>query len=78
MKITKRQLKRIIAEEKARLQEQATLPWAVTRDIDDAFYDLGRNLQSILGAVTDLGADDPAAREYIKRKIDEMIRDYGF
>ena len=78
MKITKRQLKRIIAEEKARLQEQATLSFSVTRNIDDAFYDLGRNLQSILGAVADLDADDPAAREYIKRKIDEMIRDYGF
>lgn len=77
MKITKRQLRLIIKEEKARLQEQAALSFSVTRNIDDAFYDLGRNLQSILGAER-ISADDPAAREYIKRKIDEMIRDYGF
>lgn len=77
MKITKRQLRRIIKEEKAKLQEQAPLPFSVTRNIDDAFYDLQRNLGSIFGAAG-VDRNDPEAREYIKRKIDEMIRDGGF
>ena len=77
MKVTKRQLKRIIKEEKARLMAETAPPFQVTRNIDDAFYDLRRNLESILGAAR-IDRDDPGAREYIKRKIDEMMRDYGF
>ena len=77
MKITKRQLTRIIKEEKAKLLEEAALSYRVTSNIDDAFYDLSRNLQSILGAER-ISHDDPAVREYIKRKVDEMIRDHGF
>ena len=77
MKITKRQLRRIIKEEKAKLLEQSALPFSVTRNIDDAFYDLNRNLQSILG-MERIDPQDPAALAYIKQKIDEMIRDHGF
>ena len=80
MKITRRQLRQIIEERVGSgqsMSESALPPYRVTRNIDDAFYDLQRNLGSILGAAG-IDREDPGAREYIKRKIDEMIRDYGF
>ena len=63
MKITRRQLKQIIQE--------ASFSRESARDIDDAFYDLR-------GRLRDHDDSDAALREYIKRKLDELIRDLGF
>jgi len=57
MKITKRQLRRIIKEEKARLlKEQAPNP-------DDAMYAANTAGGSLFDALEDLGADAQTARE---------------
>ena len=76
MKITKRQLRRIIKEEKARLLKEGPLSMQATSNIDDVFYDLERNLSAALG---EAGAspNDPAVLDYIMMKMEKLKRSYG-
>ena len=76
MKITKRQLKRIIKEEKAKLLKEESLSMRATSNIDDVFYDLQRNLSAALG---EAGAspNDPAVLDYIMMKMEQMKRSFG-
>jgi len=82
MKITKRQLKRIIKEEKAKLLKEARDPKPVdpqlVSNMDDAFYDFKRNLEGALGAVDRKWWENPAVFELIKEKMDELLGEYRF
>ena len=82
MKITKRQLKRIIQEEKAKLVKEGMTPRPVdpqlVRNMDDAFYDFKRNLEGALGAVDSRWWENPAVFELIKEKMDDLLGEYRF
>tara|TARA_E500000331_G_scaffold356916_1_gene416758 strand:+ start:2929 stop:3177 length:249 start_codon:yes stop_codon:yes gene_type:complete len=82
MKITKRQLKRIIKEEKAKLLKEAMdskpVDPQLASNMDDAFYDFKRNLEGALGAVDRKWWENPAVLELIKEKMDKLIGEYRF
>ena len=82
MKITKRQLKRIIKEEKAKLLEEGMDSKPLSRQLrsnmDDAFYDFKRNLEGALGAADSRWWENPAVLELIKEKMDELLGEYRF
>ena len=82
MKITKRQLKRIIKEEKAKLLKEGMNSKPVNprlvSNMDDAFYDFKRNLEGALGAVDSRWWENPAVLELIKEKMDELLGEYRF
>ena len=82
MKITKKQLKRIIKEEKAKLLEEGMDPKPVSsqlrRNMDDAFYDFKRNLEGALGAADSRWYENPAVFALIKEKMDDLLGEYRF
>jgi len=82
MKITKRQLKRIIKEEKAKLLKEGMDSKPVNprlvSNMDDAFYDFKRNLEGALGAADSKWWENPAVLELIKEKMDELLGEYRF
>ena len=82
MKITKRQLRRIIKEEKAKLLEEGMDPKPVSsqlrRNMDDAFYDFKRNLEGALGAADSRWYENPAVFALIKEKMDDLLGEYRF
>ncbi len=82
MKITKKQLKRIIKEEKAKLLEEGMDPKPISRQLrsnmDDAFYDFKRNLEGALGAADSRWYENPAVFALIKEKMDELLGEYRF
>lgn len=82
MKITKRQLKRIIKEERAKLLKEGPDPKPVSsqlrRNMDDAFYDFQRNLEGALGAADSRWYENPAVLMLIKEKMDELLGQYRF
>ena len=82
MKITKRQLKRIIKEEKAKLLKEGMNSKPVNprlvSNMDDAFYDFKRNLEGALGAADSKWWENPAVLELIKEKMDELLGEYRF
>ena len=82
MKITKKQLKKIIKEEKAKLLEEGMDPMPVSsqlrRNMDDAFYDFKRNLEGALGAADSRWWENPAVFELIKEKMDDLLGEYRF
>ena len=57
MKITKRQLKRIIKEEKRKLQEQPMMGGSTSEAIDRELMDLSFKLEDEIDA--SMGAEDP-------------------
>ena len=82
MKITKKQLKKIIKEEKAKLLEEGMDPKPVSsqlrRNMDDAFYDFKRNLEGALGAADSRWYENPAVFALIKEKMDDLLGEYRF
>ena len=82
MKITKKQLKKIIKEEKAKLLEEGMDPKPVSSQLrsnmDDAFYDFKRNLEGALGAADSRWYENPAVFALIKEKMDELLGEYRF
>ena len=82
MKITKKQLRKIIKEEKAKLLEEGMDPKPVSRQLrsnmDDAFYDFKRNLEGALGAADSRWYENPAVFALIKEKMDELLGEYRF
>ena len=82
MKISKRQLKRIIKEERVKLLKEARDPKPVdpqlVSNMDDAFYDFKRNLEGALGAVDRKWWENPAVFELIKEKMDALLGEYRF
>lgn len=80
MKITKRQLRRIIKEEKAKLLKEGMGPKPVdpqlASNMDDALYDFKRNLEGALGAVDRRWWENPAVLELIKEKMDKLLGEY--
>ena len=82
MKITKKQLKRIIKEEKAKLLEEGMDSKPISRQLrsnmDDAFYDFKRNLEGALGAADSKWWENPAVFELLKEKMDELLGEYRF
>ncbi len=81
MKITKKQLRRIIKEEKAKLLKEAMhsnpVDPRLAGNMDDAFYDFKRNLEGALGAVDRKWWENPAVLELIKEKMDKLFSEYG-
>ena len=82
MKITKKQLRKIIKEEKAKLLEEGMDPKPISRQLrsnmDDAFYDFKRNLEGALGAADSRWYENPAVFHLIKEKMDELLGEYRF
>ena len=82
MKITKKQLRKIIKEEKAKLLEEGMDPKPLSRqmrsNMDDAFYDFKRNLEGALGAADPKWWENPAVFELLKEKMDELLGEYRF
>ncbi len=82
MKITKKQLKKIIKEEKAKLLEEGMDPKPISsqlrRNMDDAFYDFKRNLEGALGAADSRWYENPAVFMLIKEKMDDLLGEYRF
>ena len=82
MKISKRQLRQIIKEEKQKLLEEGMDPRPVDpqliSNMDDAFYDFKRNLEGALGAVDRRWWENPAVFALIKEKMDDLLGEYRF
>jgi hypothetical protein len=80
MKITKRQLQRIIKEERAKILEEGMdsrpVDPQLVSNMDDAFFDFKRNLEGALGAVDRRWWENPAVFELIKEKMDELLGEY--
>ena len=69
VKITTRQLRRIIKEEKAKLLEEGMDSKPLSRQLrsnmDDAFYDFKRNLEGALGAADSRWWENPAVQSFL-------------
>ena len=73
MKITKRQLKRIIAEEKARLLEERQEPdYNVAMAIDNFKYDIQKNLNAKMSIENRIWYDNPENIKAIMEMLDEV------
>ena len=82
MKISKRQLRRIIKEERQKLLEEGPDPKPISNQLrsnmDDAFYDFQRNLEGALGMADGNWWENPAILMLIHEKLDELKNNYRF
>ena len=80
MKITKRQLKRIIREERSKLLNEGLperpISSQLRSNLDDAFYDFQRNLESALGMADSKWWENGSILMLIHEKLDELKANY--
>jgi hypothetical protein len=82
MKITKKQLRQIIKEEKQKLINEGLPEIQISRamrsNLDDAFYDFQRNLEAALGIEDSRWYENANVLKLIHEKLDELKSNYRF
>jgi hypothetical protein len=72
MKITKRQLRRIIKEERAKLLEQAGLPRESRERLNQMRYDFEKAISSGLGLSDRFWYEDPETMQAVMDMLDDL------
>lgn len=72
MKITKRQLKRIIREEKTRLEEESQVPWAIQDTLNSIKYNMEKEISARLSLENRMWHKEPDVVRAVITMLDNL------
>ena len=82
MRLTKRQLKKIIREEKEKLLKEGLperpVPYRMREDLDQAFSDFSKNLEGVLGMHDSKWWENASVLALLHEMLDDMKGNYRF